>query len=188
VENHAPSPGRRLRDSIWYLRRTARADSCDARHGLADATWETLQLSPRLGERGIKLPLSRAARSSSGKGKPQLASFCAGISSSRRYRPPAPATGFPKDILISLVICKRFSCDLQAPPERRFPPEAIFSRAIDPTRKSNGLARIVQGLPAKCQRLRRQSCCSRRSSVSASAIEHQANPMHGKNRSPSTNS
>ena len=47
-----------------------------------------------------RFSLSRATRSSSGKGKPRLASFHKGSPVAARYRPPASATG-PAFILVS---------------------------------------------------------------------------------------
>ena len=61
-------------------------------------------MSSRFGERVRRFPLSRAARSSRGKGKPQRASSVQGSPVAARYRPPAPATGLPE---VFLVFCKR---------------------------------------------------------------------------------
>ena len=61
------------------------------------------------------LPLSRATRSSRGKGKPQLASFVQGSPVAEYYRPPVPATGS------HLLTCER-----QAPPKSRFPSGVFF--------------------------------------------------------------
>ena len=61
------------------------------------------------------LSLSRATRGSSGKGKPQLASFSAGITSSRAL--PTSSAGYWSPTL---------SCYIQAPPKRRVPSGVIF--------------------------------------------------------------
>ena len=60
------------------------------------------------------LSLSRATRSSRGKGKPQLSSFVQGSPVAACYRPPVPATG------------PRLSCYLQVPPKWCYPSEAFF--------------------------------------------------------------
>ena len=65
---------------------------CDGRHGPNSLHQETLRLSTWFGGRVRKPSLSRATRGSSGKGKPRLASFSAGITSSRAL--PTSSAGY----------------------------------------------------------------------------------------------
>jgi hypothetical protein len=74
-----------------FPKRSARC--CDRRHGRVGSDRRKSNCRHGSGNKNTTIPLSRAERSSRGKGKPQLASSVQGSPVAARYRPPAPATG-----------------------------------------------------------------------------------------------